>query len=155
MSSTEEKNAEVVRSLNELLTRAYDAEKGYEEAAEKVSDDLLKKIFLDTAKQRYDFGHELKDEIRRLGGTPDKGSSLAGDAHRLWMSVRTALSGKDEKAVLDEVLRGEKEALRFYEKTLENVELQNHTRLLLKKQYDRIELTEERMEEWDEMYAAS
>ena len=69
MSYTEEMG----KKLNELLEKNYDAEAGYKNAAEKVANPALKNYLLSRAQDRYDFGHELKEELRQMGQEPDKG----------------------------------------------------------------------------------
>ena len=63
---------EMSNKLNELLERTYDAEKGFKQAAEKVDNTTIKQFFMDSAKQRYNFGQELKTEIRSFGQAPEK-----------------------------------------------------------------------------------
>lgn len=129
------KNSEdVAKKLNELLTRNYDSEKGFKNAADDIKNEGLKNYFKEKAQQRYDFGHELKAEIRNFGGTPDKGSSVAGDAHRVWMDLKSTVAGGDEEAVLEEVIRGEKKAIDNYNDVITGSELPPSTENLLIKQ---------------------
>ncbi|WBL22700.1 ferritin-like domain-containing protein [Zunongwangia sp. HRR-M8] len=129
---------EVSEKLNELLEKNYDAEKGYKFAAENVKNDKLKSFFTERAQERYDFGHELKSEIRNYGEVPDKGSSLAGDAHRTWMNLKTAFSGNKEEAVLEEAIRGEKVAVEEYQKILDDTNVPASTQNILLKQKNSI-----------------
>lgn len=99
-------NEKVVGILNDLLTKNYDAEKGYKEAAEKIENSSLRGYFENQARNRYDFGHELKGLIAKYGGEPDKGTSIAGDLHRAWIAIRDAFSSGDQ-AIYDECIRGE------------------------------------------------
>ena len=125
---------EISKKLNELLEKNYDAEKGYKLAAEKVNNQKLKNFFSERAQERYDFGHELKSEIRNFGEEPDKGSSLAGDAHRSWMNLKASLSGDKDEAVLEEAIRGEKKAVEEYEDILKEQEIPATTGNILMKQ---------------------
>lgn len=104
----------LINNLNSLITVNYDAERGYMEAANDVSSPRLKKWFSDFAKQRYDFGHEIKSEIEKLGGDIDKGTSLKADVHRMWMDLKSAIVSNDEEAILNEVIRGEQDGLERY-----------------------------------------
>ncbi|NJW53039.1 ferritin-like domain-containing protein [Salinimicrobium oceani] len=137
MSTTKE----MAEQLNELLEKNYDSEKGFKNAAEDVKNSRLKSYFEQKAQQRYDFGHELKSEIRNLGEDPDKGTSLKGDAHRAWMDLKTAFSSDNEEAVLEEAIRGEKVAVEDYNKIINNAELPPSTVNLLIKQRNAIERT--------------
>ncbi|RXG21432.1 MULTISPECIES: ferritin-like domain-containing protein [Leeuwenhoekiella] len=135
MSYTEEMG----KKLNELLEKNYDAEAGYKNAAEKVANPALKNYLLSRAQDRYDFGHELKEELRQMGQEPDKGTSLAGDAHRLWMDLKTALSSDKDEAVLEEAIRGEKTALEEYNEIIKNGELPLSTTNIIAKQRDSVQ----------------
>ena len=129
---------EISGKLNELLEKNYDAEKGYKLAAEKVKDERLKSFFTERAQERYDFGHELKSEIRNFGENPDKGTSLAGDAHRSWMNLKASLSNDNDESVLEEAIRGEKAAVEEYEKVLNESEIPASTGNILLKQKNAI-----------------
>jgi len=107
-------NSKIIDELNDLLTRNYDAEKGYQEAAKIVESEALKELFVEQAKNRYEFGHEVKDEIKHLGGSPDKGTSFKGDLHRSWLNLRDASSNGSE-ALLEECIRGEHAAVEEYD----------------------------------------
>ncbi|TDN95293.1 uncharacterized protein (TIGR02284 family) [Salegentibacter sp. 24] len=124
----------VSKKLNALLEKNYDAEKGFNYAAENAQDPQLKAFFSERAQERYDFGHELKTEIRNFGENPDKGSSLAGDAHRTWMNLKTSLSSDKDEAALEEAVRGEKVAAEEYEEVLNDPEIPPSTANLLLKQ---------------------
>ncbi|MBA80289.1 MULTISPECIES: PA2169 family four-helix-bundle protein [unclassified Leeuwenhoekiella] len=119
------------KKLNELLEKNYDAEAGYKKAAEKVNNASLKSYLLSRAQDRYDFGHELKAELKSFGQEPDKGTSLAGDAHRLWMDLKTAVSSDKDEAVLEEAIRGEKSALEEYNEILDDSSLPTSTETIL------------------------
>lgn len=135
----ESKNKEVVDVLNELLERNYDAEKGYKKAAEDIDNSLLKDFFKEYSGQRYNFGHEIKDEIRRMGGDPDKGSSITSNLHRTWIDVKSLVTGKDTEAVVKECLRGETTALEDYEDALRRTDLPVSTREVVQTQHDKIQ----------------
>ncbi|MCM4156326.1 PA2169 family four-helix-bundle protein [Gramella sp. AN32] len=142
---------EVSKKLNELLEKNYDAEKGYKLAAEKVKNTRLKSYFESRAKDRYDFGHELKSEIANFGGTPKKGTSVAGDIHRGWINLKTSLSGDKDEAVLEEAIRGEKASVEEYEEVLNEAEIPASTANILMKQKNSIVTALEEakaMEDW-------
>ena len=131
-------SSKIAGKLNSLLEKNYDAEKGYKLASEKVKNEKLKRFFTERAQERYDFGHELKTEIRNFGENPDKGSSLAGDAHRSWMNLKASLSNDKDESVLEEAIRGEKAAVEEYESVLKEQEIPASTSNILMKQKNSI-----------------
>lgn len=129
----------VSEKLNDLLEKTYDAEKGFKKAAENTEHKALKLYFQTKAKQRYDFGHELKTEIKSMGQEVDKGDSLTGKAHRAWMDVKALFSSDNEEAMLEEAIRGEKASIEEYEDVLEETSLVSSTSTILRNQKQAIE----------------
>jgi uncharacterized protein (TIGR02284 family) len=125
--------------LNELLEKNYDAEKGYKKAAEIVDNPKLKSFFKEEAQSRYDFGHELKSEIRNYGETPDKGGSVTGATHRTWMDIKSTFTSNDEEAILEEVVKGEKAAKEEYDEVINDTTLPPTTQSILSKHRDHID----------------
>lgn len=142
---------EVGNKLNNLLTKSYDAEAGYKKASENVKNSGLKNFFNSRAQDRYNFGHELKEEIRSFGQEVDKGTSFKADMHRAWMDVKAAFSTDDDESTLEEAIRGEKASVEEYNEVLNETSLPNSTRAILEKQRNSIQnsLTEVKsLEEW-------
>lgn len=135
----EDRNKKAVEALNELLERNYDAEKGYKKAAEDIENSTLKEFFKDYSGQRYSFGHEIKEEIRKMGGEPEKGSGVRSNLHRTWIDVKSLLTGKDTEAVVKECIRGEKTALEDYEDALKINDLSTSARDVVQRQHDKIQ----------------
>lgn len=129
---------EVSGRLNDLLEKNYDTEKNYKFAAENSKNPELRAFFHERAQERYDFGHELKSEIRNYGEAPEKGSSFTGDLQRTWMNLKTNLSTNKEEALLEESARGEKSAVEEYNEVLEDRNLPPTTESILRKQRDAI-----------------
>lgn len=131
-------NDKVVSLLNDLLTKNYDAEKGYKEAAEKIEHTSLRSYFESQAKNRYDFGHQIKSLIAKYGGEPDKGTSIAGDLHRVWISIRDAFTNGD-KAIYDECIRGEEAFSTEYGEMLTDEILPQDVKDLVRTQKDSVD----------------
>lgn len=133
-------NEKTVECLNDLLTKAYDAEEGFKQAAERAeSHPQLAAFFKRQSDMRLSFGHDIKQKIAVYGGEPDKGSSIAGKAHQVWISVKDALTpDHDGEAILEECVRGEKAALEEYNEKLKCDELPADVRALVTSQRDKI-----------------
>lgn len=130
---------ELGKKLNNLLEKTYDAEKGFTKAAENVEHQALKSYFNSKAQERYNFGHELKSEITSFNEEVDKGGSIAGNAHRAWMDVKSLFSADDEESMLEEAIRGEKSAIEEYKDVLNETTLPSTTKSLLTYQKNTIE----------------
>lgn len=141
----------VSNKLNELLEKNYDAEAGYKAAADNVKNAKLKTFFQERAQDRYNFGHELKEEIRSYGEEPNKGTSWKGDAHRTWMNLKSTFSNDKDESVLEEAVRGEKAAVNDYSEVLQETELAPSTKTVLEKQRNSVQAALENvksMENW-------
>ncbi|UWX54437.1 PA2169 family four-helix-bundle protein [Maribacter litopenaei] len=125
--------------LNDILEKTYDAEKGFKKAADNTDNVALKTYFENKAKQRYDFGHELKDEIASFGQKVEKGDSFTSKAHRAWMDVKALFSSDDAESMLEEAIRGEKAAVEEYNEVLQETSLPSSTSAVLKSQKHAIE----------------
>lgn len=133
------RNKDTGEKLNDLLAKTYDAEKGYNKAAEKTDKALLKSFFKGRAQQRYDFGHEIKYELSDLGEDIDKGGSAVGELQRTWMDVKTLFASDDEEAILEEVKKIEKASIDDYNNVLTDKHLPLRTQQVLKTQKEKIE----------------
>ena len=111
-------NDDVVDTLNDFLESARDGEYGFHACAEHADSGELKGIFQRHSRECAAAAMELEHEIRRLDGEPASGGTVAGALHRGWVSVKTALSIQDDKAVLEECERGEDAAVARYRKAL-------------------------------------
>jgi len=120
--------------LNDLLEKTYDAEKGYKKAAENTKNTHLKSFFGKKAQERYDFGHELKTEIKAFGQEVEKGGSVTGAAHRAWMDVKAMFSSDNDESMLEEAIRGEKASIEEYNDVLSETALPPSTETILTKQ---------------------
>ncbi|WP_299226264.1 PA2169 family four-helix-bundle protein [uncultured Psychroserpens sp.] len=130
---------EIGEKLNDLLEKTYDAEKGFKKAAENVEHSALKSYFNNKAQERYNFGHELKSEIKSFNQDVDKGGSLTGKAHRAWMDIKSLFSADDEESMLEEAIRGEKAAIDEYQDVLNESSLPSTTKTLLESQKNTIQ----------------
>jgi len=139
-------NQDQVNKLNELITANYDAEAGYKQVAERADHAELKTQFTNYAQQRYDFGHEIKDQISKLGGEVEKGSSVGAGLHRTWIAIKETLSTQgDDEAILEEVVRGEEHALEHYQEVANALPVGSSARNIVEMQRNKISAALEEM----------
>jgi uncharacterized protein (TIGR02284 family) len=72
--------------------------------------------------------------VRRLGGDPETTGSVAATLHRGWIDLKSAVTGRDDAAIITECERGEQLAVKNYEDALEQ-ELPPETRAIVERQY--------------------
>lgn len=112
-------NDDVISTLNELIETCKDGEEGFRSCAEHISDVQMKNFFTDRSQQCSRSAGELQELVSAAGGKPETSSSLSGAMHRRWVDIKSALTGKDDEAILNECERGEDVALASYRKALE------------------------------------
>ncbi len=130
-------SADPIGTLNALIETCRDGERGFRTAADAVGGVDLKRLFATYAMQRAEFARELEAEVRRLGGEPPAGGSVAGTLHRGWMSLKAAVTGRDDGAVVAAAEAGEEAAQSAYEQAL-GESLAEPLRLLIGRQLERI-----------------
>ena len=111
-------NDDVVDCLNELIETSKDGEYGFKTCAERATSGELKQMFSKRARSCVQAVTELQGLVAQHGGKAEDLGSMAGAMHRGWVSVRDAISGTSDQAVLDECERGEDSALGRYRKAL-------------------------------------
>lgn len=108
-----------IEELNELLEKNYDAIRGYEEAMEDCDSKYLCDFFEDQLVERQNFSNHLRSIIEKNGGRPHLSGSASGTTHRGWMNFKTLVSSNDDKVLIEECIRGEREAIKEYETILQ------------------------------------
>lgn len=112
-------NDEVISTLNDLIETSKDGEEGFRTCSEDIKDPQLKTLFSNRAMGCASAAAELQQLVRAYGGDPERNSSLGGAIHRRWVDIKSAITGRDDKAVLAECERGEDVAVRSYRNALD------------------------------------
>lgn len=130
-------NDKLVGVLNDLIEINNDRVNGYERASDESKDrDVdLQAIFNKMADDSRGYAAELSQEVTRLGGTPDTGTTNSGKLYRVWMDVKTVFTGKDRQAILENCEFGEDAAQKAYREALaSDAEISADTRKLITEQ---------------------
>ena len=112
-----EKTIEV---LNTLIIINNDRIEGYETAAKETNEYDLKNLFSQLASNSRRFKQELTSEVTKSGGQAEEGTKTTGKFFRVWMDVKSALTGNDRKAILSSCEFGEDHAVQTYKDVLRN-----------------------------------
>lgn len=146
METTREKakkqsHKDITNNLQDLLEKNYDAEKGYKKALTAVDDIQLKNFLKQQAVLRGRFATEIDKELRDLNESPKNSGSASGSLHRAWIDVKTAVTGNDDKAVLEECIRGEKASIENYQEVLKSQAFPPKIKATLAKQVGEVQAT--------------
>jgi uncharacterized protein (TIGR02284 family) len=122
--------------LNELIETSHDGEKGYAKAAKEMPDPTLKAVLVEGAMRCREGARELEERVRGLGLEPETGGSVSAALHRGWIDVKTAVSSRDARAILEECERGEDYAKARYAQVLKDDDLDPELREVVARQYE-------------------
>lgn len=114
-------DSQTIAELNRLIRICRDGEAGFLVVAESIRNRGLKALIKTFAQQRAQFADRLQEEVIRLGGTPRQEGSFLASIHRGWINIKTAMTigqYSTEDVALSESERGERTAVRVYEKVL-------------------------------------
>jgi uncharacterized protein (TIGR02284 family) len=132
-------NDEAVKVLNSLIETTLDSANGYKDAAEHVDDPQYKTMFAERSSKRLELVRRLQDEVRSFGGEPRDHQSMIGKMHNKFVGLKDAtMGGHNDKAVIDEVERGEDVIKKKYEMATEEEKLPSEARSVITEAYQSV-----------------
>ncbi len=140
--------------LNELIETSKDGEKGFMKAGKDAHDAELKTLFTQCAQRCREGAAELQLQVSAQGGTPKETGSATAALHRGWISLKEAVSSRDDKAILEECERGEDYAKAQYKKALEK-DLAANVRAIVERQYQGVIANHDRVRALRDRYRAA
>lgn len=139
------RNDKASRAIIDLVETCKDGMKGYETAAENVDNPQLKSELSRLSQQRAQFVNELETQARQMGFSAQQENTLegaamdvAGAVHRGWINLKSAVTGHDSKAILNECENGDAAALKTYEQALKTQNLPPTIKNVIEKQHHEI-----------------
>jgi uncharacterized protein (TIGR02284 family) len=131
-------HSETISTLNTLIATTIDSIKGYENSAEDIKNDRLREIFRQRADERQQVVESLRAEVRKLGGNPEDSGSFMGSAHQRFEDLKSAITGGNEKSIVDEVERGEDYLKGKFEAALNGDTLHGDSRAVVERCYQSV-----------------
>lgn len=142
---------DIVSVLNDLIETCKDGEEGFRVCAEDISDPQLKTLFTNRSQACAKAAAELQQMVTSYGGKPETGSSVSAAMHRRWVDIKSLVTGKDDKAVLEECERGEDVAKKSYRQALEKA-LPPEVRSVVERQYEGVLQNHDQVKRLREQY---
>ena len=122
-----------ISTLNTLTATLIDSITGYEDAAANSDAGRFREMFRERATERQSCVEDLRAEVRRLGGNPEDDGSFMGKTHQRFLDLKAALTGRDEKAIINEVERGEDYIKAKFEAALNDGPLDGDSRAIVER----------------------
>ena len=121
--------------LTTLTDTLADSVNGYRDAAQNVESDQFRQMFTSLADERSQVLSDLQAESVRMGGSAARDGSTLGNLHQRWVDLKASISGRDDKAVINEVERGEDYLKAKFETALETESLDGNLRAIIERAY--------------------
>jgi uncharacterized protein (TIGR02284 family) len=131
-------NKDQIATLNTLIATTIDSITGYEDSAQNIDSERLREMFRQRADERQRVVEELRSEVRRLGGDPEEGGSFMGKAHQRFEDLKAAVTGRDEKAIINEVERGEDYLKEKFQAALQSGDLKGESHDIVERCYQSV-----------------
>ena len=138
-------HSETISTLNTLIATTIDSITGYEDSAQNIDNERLREIFRQRASERQEVVQELRAEVRRLGGDPEDDGSFLGKAHQRFEDLKAAITGRDEKAIINEVERGEDYLKEKFETALNSEHLSGESRTVVESAFQSVRAGHDQM----------
>ena len=127
-----------ITTLNTLIATTIDSVTGYEESAQNIDNERFREIFRQRADERQKVVEELRGEVRRLGGDPEDSGSFLGKTHQRFEDLKAAITGRDEKSIINEVERGEDYLKEKFEAALKEGDLSGESRSVVEQAFQSV-----------------
>jgi uncharacterized protein (TIGR02284 family) len=131
-------HSDEISTLNTLIATTIDSINGYEESAKHIDNERFSEVFRQRANERQQVVQDLRAEVRRLGGEPEEGGTFLGKTHQRFEDLKAAITGRDEKAIINEVERGEDYLKEKFEAALNSAELSGESRTVVERAYQSV-----------------
>lgn len=110
-------------TLNDLIATTFDSVDGYTEAAKHSDSDRFVALFNARAVERQAVIRALRAEVDRLGSTPEDEGTMLGRAHRMFLNLKSVVTGRDDTVIIAEVEQGEDHIKAQFESALDDPEI--------------------------------
>jgi uncharacterized protein (TIGR02284 family) len=136
---------ESITTLNTLIATTIDSVNGYEDSAQNIENERFREIFRQRASERQEVVQQLREEVRRLGGNPEDDGSFLGKTHQRFEDMKAAITGRDEKAIINEVERGEDYLKEKWQAALQSGNLQGESHDIVERCYQSVKSGHDQM----------
>lgn len=112
-----------ISTLNDLIATTFDSVEGYREAGKNSEGTRYVSMFNARAVEREAVIATMRGEVTRLGGKPEEDGTMLGGAHRMFLNLKSVVTGRDDKAIIAEVEQGEDHIKARFEDAMDDTEL--------------------------------
>ncbi|SHN00455.1 ferritin-like domain-containing protein [Flavobacterium xinjiangense] len=140
--------------LNSLIQINNDRIEGYETASKEADETDLKTLFSHFTETSLKCKADLVAEVKRLGGKPTEGTTTSGKLFRVWMDIKSAITGSDRKTIVNSCEYGEDVAVQTYNEALSHSEdLTPEQLMMIKEQHSAIKANHDKIKNLRDLMA--
>lgn len=136
-------HAEVVSVVNEVVETLNERVEGYTRAADHVKDPTIESIFREYALRTKDYISELQPFSDSMPHAIGKGP--LGTIYQGWMSLKEKITGYNTNSILGDCIFGEEAAKKVYETAINDADLPQDLRTVLKSHLSEIVSAQDRL----------
>lgn len=118
LETKEHLNEDTIEKLQKLIRANIDSYDGFRKAAKELKDKKISTLFTELGDQRSAMATKLQKTIEFNGKEAEEDGSVAAATHRIWLNIRSKITGNDSYAILAEAERGEDHIKAAYEEVL-------------------------------------
>jgi len=142
---TDHEHSTEISTLNTLIATTIDSVTGYENSAKDIENQRFAEIFRERANERQQVVEQLRNQVRSLGGNPEDDGSFMGKTHQRFEDLKAAVTGQDEKSIVNEVERGEDYLKEKFEAALNSDALSGESRSVVEQCYQSVRAGHDQM----------
>ena len=139
----------ILEVLNDLIKINKEREENFVKASRDLTpaEHNLRGVFERKARESRNNMMQLRHKAEEIGAADEievddnSVSGISGQLYRLWMDVKTAFTGDDEKAILKSCESGENAAQRCYTDALNNTDLPEDIATIIREQKQSIDFS--------------
>ncbi|PQO47715.1 hypothetical protein C5Y93_03405 [Blastopirellula marina] len=105
MSTIFQLEKDTLAAMQELVRVLHDSQTALTDAAAKVECPQTARLFYDLATRRAQLEHELRQYIQLNDQQPPSSGTLTGEVQKLWMALRSSVSGGKTEFILADMER--------------------------------------------------
>ena len=102
-------------------------------------------MFTELGDERSQVLSDLELELTRMGGSADRDGTTMGTLHQRWLDLKASITGHDDKAVINEVERGEDYLKAKFETAMDSDALQGDTRGIVERAFSSVRESHDRV----------
>ncbi|MFL0672169.1 MAG: PA2169 family four-helix-bundle protein [Erythrobacter sp.] len=136
-----------IAAINDLMAATADSIDRYAKAQGRIGASHFAPAFNDRLVERQSILTALQGEVRRLGGEPGQGGTMRASAARMVANITSAVTGRNDRAIIDQIARNEAHIRARFETAMNNPDLSPQAARVIRESFGTVKQGHDRMRE--------